>query len=175
MTEVQQAGPMRRGPGPGTEGARNSTRRWCVSTTHHRSGLCRVEAPEAGQRKRAAAARNAERHTGCNWGPCETRHPIARPPPGCTQEQYLWKSAPQSARNRRSSARIGIGPGVGSAPGTGIAAGGAADCPAEGICELPGVTAASADWHPPDTWAECCCKHCSAAIPPVGTLAHTFM
>jgi hypothetical protein len=50
----------------------------------------RAEAPEAGQRKRAAAARNAERHTGCNWGPCETRHPTARPPPGCTQEQYLW-------------------------------------------------------------------------------------
>ena len=45
-------------------------------------------------------------------------------------------------------------------------------------CGAPGAdppTAASADWQPPDTCEECCCRHCNAAIPPVGTLAQTFM
>ncbi len=99
MTEVQQAGQIRRrimggekgGDGFDFEndgvfdhdvGAKAQWDRYVSAppTTGALSG--RVEAPEAGQRKRAAAARNAERHIGCNWGPRETRHPIARPPPG---------------------------------------------------------------------------------------------
>ena len=110
------------------------------------------------------------------------RHCSASAPPGVTPEQFDMKSAVHDCRIAACCSGVGAvgaaaagaagvaAEGVAGAGGTAVrggaaAAGGAGGCVGAATAGF-GVIAATAPRHAGDSFAELCCRHCSASAPP---------